>query len=165
MSQGLGGTAVTQALGKAPQNPSCPSSREPSPPQLRCQKSSAHLGNRTPSTTWPNHVILDQRSGVTLSSSGVFPGAGGKSLNWRSFLPASLGRRLTPERPRFSSSDGRGGSIRGGEAGKKLRSVAHRSRPPSQGELAAMPGAQKSQSPSGLAPGFIKYQASGPGKD
>lgn len=89
------GTALTQALGAGPKNPSRPSSRDLSLPLLRGQESRPHSGNRTPSVTWLHHAILNRRSEVTLSSSGVFSGAGGSPLNWRSFLTASRGRRMT----------------------------------------------------------------------
>lgn len=69
---------------------------------------------------------------------------------------AFLGRRMAPRRPCLSSSDGEGGE---GGAGKKILISCQQVKPPTWGELASLPGALKSQSPSGLAPGLIKYQA------
>lgn len=139
------GTAVTQALGDDPENPSRPSSRGPWPPLLHGQKSRAHSGNSTPSVTWLHHVILNRRSEVTLSSSGVFPGAGGKSFKLET-LPHSIpGKENDPERPCFSSSDGRVGGIRRGGAGEKTPIGRQWVKPPCLGGvLAVLPGAHKS---------------------
>lgn len=64
----------------------------------------------------------------------------------------------------FISSDGKGVSITGGGDGKKapphLPISSHRVKPSAWARgHRGPPGAHKSQSPSGLAPGFITYQA------
>ena len=151
-----------------------------SPPALTVSASfqirlpAKRLPSRTCTQTPPSatsRAATPSMSSWALAWPGPWPPSTGpcrdrSTLNWRRCPRAFLGRGMTLQGQPFPPFDEEGGSIMGGEAGRKRQPASSRSRPPhvsGSWRCCLEPG--KESPPRGWLQGLLNTRPSGLGKD